>query len=82
MEELRQIRLHEARNLVLSSDLPMKMIAAKVGIGDEYQLSKLFRRYFGIGPRDMRNPKTTCPDDPASPKENRHAAFGNSGTKT
>jgi AraC-like DNA-binding protein len=65
MEELRQIRLHEARNLVLSSDLPMKMIAAKVGIGDEYQLSKLFRRYFGIGPRDMRNPKTTRPDDPA-----------------
>ena len=59
MEELRQIRLHEARNLILSCDLPMKMIAAKVGIGDEYQLSKLFRRYFGIAPRDMRNSKTT-----------------------
>ena len=61
MEELRQIRLHEARNLLLSSDLPMKMIAAKVGIGDEYQLSKLFRRYFGIAPRDMRNSKTNLP---------------------
>jgi transcriptional regulator GlxA family with amidase domain len=46
----------------------MKMIAAKVGIGDEYQLSKLFRRYFGIAPRDMRNSKTTRPEDPASPK--------------
>ncbi len=61
MEELRQIRLHEARNLILSCDLPMKMIAAKVGIGDEYQLSKLFRRYFGIAPRDMRNSKKNLP---------------------
>jgi AraC-like DNA-binding protein len=68
MEELRQIRLHEARNLILSCDLPMKMIAAKVGIGDEYQLSKLFRRYFGIAPSTMRNSKTTRPEDPASPK--------------
>jgi AraC-like DNA-binding protein len=68
MEELRQIRLHEARNLILSCDLPMKMIAFKVGIGDEYQLSKLFRRYFGIAPRDMRNSKTTRHEDPASPK--------------
>ena len=68
MEELRQIRLHEARNLILSCDLPMKMIAAKVGIGDEYQLSKLFRRYFGIAPRDMRNSKTTRHKNPASSK--------------
>lgn len=82
MEELRQIRLHEARNLVLSSDLPMKMIAAKVGIGDEYQLSKLFRRYFGIAPRDMRNTNTTRPDAPASPQQQAQTAAGNSGTKT
>ncbi|MEY2906517.1 MAG: hypothetical protein RLZZ408_988 [Verrucomicrobiota bacterium] len=61
MEELRQIRLHEARDLVLSSDLPMKMIAAKVGIGDEYQLSKLFRRCFGISPRDIRSRKSLNP---------------------
>jgi len=61
MGELRQIRLHEARNLILSSDLPLKTIAAKVGIGDEYQLSKLFRRHFGISPRDMRSRKSLTP---------------------
>ena len=55
MEELRQIRLHEARNLILSRDLPMKTVAAKVGIGDEYQLSKQFRRQFGISPSRIRN---------------------------
>jgi len=61
MEELRQIRLHEARNLILSRDLPLKTVAAKVGIGDEYQLSKLFRRYFGIAPRDIRSRKSLNP---------------------
>jgi AraC-like DNA-binding protein len=61
MEELRQIRIHEARNLILSSDLPLKTIAAQVGIGDEYQLSKLFRRYFGISPRNIRSRKSVIP---------------------
>ena len=55
MEELRQIRLHEARNLILSRDLPMKAVAAEVGIGDEYQLSKQFRRQFGVSPSRIRN---------------------------
>jgi AraC-like DNA-binding protein len=55
MKELRQIRLHEARNLILSSDLPLKSVVAKVGIGDEYQLSKQFRRQFGVSPSQIRN---------------------------
>ena len=55
MEELRKIRLHEARNLILSRDIPLKVVAAKVGIGDEYQLSKQFRRHFGIPPSRIRN---------------------------
>ncbi|MCX6971050.1 MAG: AraC family transcriptional regulator [Verrucomicrobia bacterium] len=55
MEELRRIRLHAARNLILSSDLPMKAIAASVGIGDEYQLSKQFRREFGVSPSRIRD---------------------------
>ena len=54
MEDLRLMRLNEARNMVLSSGLPLKAIAAAVGIGDEYQLSKLFRRHFGMSPREMR----------------------------
>jgi AraC-like DNA-binding protein len=55
MEELRRIRLHEARNLILSGNLPMKDVAAHVGIGDEYQLSKQFRRQFGVSPSRIRN---------------------------
>jgi transcriptional regulator GlxA family with amidase domain len=60
MEELRRIRLHEARNLLLTQNLSLKEIAPAVGIGDEYQLSKLFRRTFGLSPRDMRS-KITIP---------------------
>ena len=54
MEELRLIRLNEARNLILSTGLPLKAIAPAVGIGDEFQLSKLFRRHFHISPGAMR----------------------------
>ncbi len=54
MAELRLIRLNEAQQLLLSSHRPLKDIAEKVGLGDEFQLSKLFRRYFGLPPRDFR----------------------------
>jgi len=54
MQELRETRLNEARRLLLSTSLPLKAIAPAVGIGDEYQLSKMFRAHFGIPPREMR----------------------------
>ncbi len=54
MEELRLIRLDRARTLLLTSNLPVKAIAPLVGIGDEFQLSKLFRSHFNIPPRSLR----------------------------
>jgi len=61
MEELRLIRLDQARTLLLTTNLPVKAIAPAVGIGDEYQLSKLFRSHFNLSPRHLRtrsNPVT------------------------
>lgn len=55
MREVREARLNEARRLLLSTSLPLKAIAPTVGIGDEYQLSKMFRSHFGIPPREMRS---------------------------
>lgn len=55
MEELRLARLNQARNLLLTTNLPVKSIAPAVGIGDEYQLSKLFRAHFDLSPRDLRS---------------------------
>lgn len=54
MEELRLSRLDQARTLLLTTNLPVKAIAPAVGIGDEYQLSKLFRSYFNLSPRHLR----------------------------
>jgi len=54
MEELRLRRLDQARTLLLTTNLPVKAVAPAVGIGDEYQLSKLFRSHFGLSPRDLR----------------------------
>lgn len=59
MAALRKIRLHAARNLILSSNLPMKAVAGSVGIGDEYQLSKQFRREFGVSPSKVRSSERT-----------------------
>jgi AraC-like DNA-binding protein len=60
MEELRLTRLDQARTLLLTTNLPVKAIAPAVGIGDEYQLSKLFRRHFDLSPRDLRT-RSTAP---------------------
>jgi AraC-like DNA-binding protein len=54
MEELRSARLDRARTLLLTTNQPVKAIAPAVGIGDEYQLSKLFRLHFNLSPRDLR----------------------------
>lgn len=54
MADVRRIRLEAARNLLLSSDLPLKAIAPRVGLANEYHLSRLLRKCFGAGARQMR----------------------------
>lgn len=54
MADVRMIRLEYARELVLTTSLPLKIIAEKAGIGDQYQMSKLFRRYAGSSPGSLR----------------------------
>lgn len=54
MRELQLLRVNQARAMLLASGLPVKAIAAAVGLNDEYQLSKLFRRHLRLSPREMR----------------------------
>ena len=54
MADVRAIRLQAARDLVITTDWPLKVIAPKVGLGDEYQLAKLFRKTFGVPPGRLR----------------------------
>jgi transcriptional regulator GlxA family with amidase domain len=54
MEDVRMIRLEAARNLLLTTNLPLKAIAPRVGLGSEYHLSRLLRRHFDLGARELR----------------------------
>jgi len=54
MADLRMLRLDRARELLLTTDLPLKAIAPQCGLGDEHALSRLFRRYLGAPPSRFR----------------------------
>ncbi len=54
MEELRAVRLRHARELLLTTDLPLKAIAPRCGLSDECALSRLFRKQFGASPSTFR----------------------------
>lgn len=60
MHELQLLRLNQARAMMLASGLPVKAIAPAVGLNDEYQLSKLFRRHFGLSPRELRSRRNSA----------------------
>ena len=54
MHDLRLIRLEAARDLVLTTNLPLKEIAPRCGLGDEYHLSRLFRQHLHTTPGQLR----------------------------
>ncbi|MEI6085052.1 MAG: helix-turn-helix domain-containing protein [Verrucomicrobiota bacterium] len=54
MEDLRLIRLEAARDLLLTTNLPLKEIAPRCGLGDEFHLCRLFRRQFRTSPGQFR----------------------------
>ncbi|MDD5687536.1 MAG: AraC family transcriptional regulator [Elusimicrobia bacterium] len=58
MEDLRIIRLETAKNLIITTDLPLKSIFAEVGFANKYHFSRLFKKYFNTPPGHFRK-KTT-----------------------
>jgi AraC-like DNA-binding protein len=47
-------QLREARELLLSTTLPVAEVGRAVGLSDPYHFSKLFRRHVGLSPRAFR----------------------------
>lgn len=47
-------QLREARELLLSTTLPIAEVGKAVGLADPYHFSKLFRRHVGLPPREYR----------------------------
>ncbi len=58
MTDVRLQRLRRARDLILTTALPLKSIAPKVGLVDVYHMTRLFRRYWDITPGSLRGPRT------------------------
>jgi AraC-like DNA-binding protein len=54
MRFVRNIRIEQARTMLVSSNLPMKRIAAEVGFADHHQLSRVFRRELDQPPSAYR----------------------------
>ena len=54
LEEVREIRVQHARGLILTTNLPLKAIAPLAGFGDEYRLSRVFRKVLEVRPGEIR----------------------------
>lgn len=51
---IRRRRMERAKDLLVRSTLPIKMIAASIGISDLQQFNKAVRAQFGVSPRGLR----------------------------
>lgn len=61
MADVRRIRADFARDLILTTSLPLKEIAPTAGIANEYTLSRLFRQLYGMPPGEFRRTRRTVP---------------------
>ncbi|MGJ9385043.1 AraC family transcriptional regulator [Salipaludibacillus sp. CF4.18] len=54
MEYVRKVRIQKARELLLSSSLPLIDVAEQIGYNDQSQLSRAFRQAVGVNPLEYR----------------------------
>lgn len=59
MADVRRIRADYARELILSTNMPLKEIAPAAGLANEYTLSRLFRQLFNMPPGEFRRQRRT-----------------------
>lgn len=53
-ELIRQTRVHEAKRLLLRTELSVRQVAGRVGFGDAAYFCRFFRRETGASPGDFR----------------------------
>ncbi len=54
MADVRAIRANHARDLILTTSLPLKRVAVMAGLSDGVTLSRVCRRYLGFTPGQLR----------------------------
>lgn len=74
-EHIIRMRMELAKSLILRHDIPIKYIAHKVGYEDVSYFHKVFKRYHGMTPAEMRNAcKRTQPGGTQAPDPHAPAA--------
>lgn len=53
-EYITQYRMDMAEKMFLESDIPVKVVCSKVGIDDYFYFNKIFKRYKGVTPSQLR----------------------------
>ena len=53
-EYLMQVRMDKSRELLLSTDVPIYVVAQEVGYSDQLAFSKIFKKRYGISPEQYR----------------------------
>ncbi|MDD5687306.1 MAG: AraC family transcriptional regulator [Elusimicrobia bacterium] len=54
IEDLSILRIETAKELILTTNLPLKSIAKEVGFTNEYHFNRIFRKYSGLTPGHFR----------------------------
>ncbi len=54
MADVRRMRADHARDLILTTSMPLKEIAPACGLSSEYTLSRVFRQLYGMPPGEFR----------------------------
>lgn len=54
IDEVRQIRLERARDLVISTDLSFREISERTGLKNEFHMSRVFKKYLLVPPGYFR----------------------------
>ncbi|MBN1674414.1 MAG: helix-turn-helix transcriptional regulator [Kiritimatiellae bacterium] len=54
MQDVRRLRVRHAQELIETTDLPLKVVAAESGLGDAHNLSRVFKKCLGTPPGSLR----------------------------
>ncbi len=54
IDDLRRLRVMQARSLIQTTLLPLKAVAQQCGFADQSQMSRMFRKYLDISPGKLR----------------------------
>jgi len=54
MEDIRLMRIEAARDLIVTTKLPLKAVAPRVGFADEFHLAHVFKQHLGVPPSYFR----------------------------